>query len=130
MLSFLALSFFLFFKASYLSAMAGYSEKEWLKWKMRRGKWPDLGLNPFPFHFIFINNPPTTQSILSHILSTSPPPLLLPHPPSLIPTFPYVQNTVPGPCWREKRLREFFKCGPLQLWKQSGRMLEKEMGGW
>ena len=38
--------------------MVGYSEKGWLRWKMRRGKWPDLGLNPFPFHFSVINNPP------------------------------------------------------------------------
>lgn len=60
--------------------MVGYSEKGWLKWKMRRGKWPDLGLNPFPFHFSFINNPPTTQSTPNHTLSTPPPPLLLPHP--------------------------------------------------
>lgn len=68
--------------------MVGYSEKGWLKWKTRRGKWPDLGLNPFPFHFSFINNPPTTQSTLNHKLSTPPPPLLLPHPfltPTLMP---------------------------------------------
>lgn len=59
--------------------MVGYSEKGWLKWKMRRGKWPDLGLNPFPFHFRFINNPPTTQSTPNHKLSTPPPPILLLH---------------------------------------------------
>lgn len=104
--------------------MVGYSEKGWLKWKMRRGKWPDLGLNPFPFHFSFINNPPTTQS--------SPTTHSRPHlhpsychiPPYLPPTFPLA----PQKCSSRNLLERecvvvLFSCGS----KQRVGKIEKEM---
>jgi len=48
--------------------MVGYLEKGWLEWKMRREKWPNLGLNVFSFNFRFINNAPTTQYTPNHTL--------------------------------------------------------------
>lgn len=81
--------------------MVGYSERGWLKWKMRRGKWPDFGLNPFSFHFSFINNPQTIHSTPNHILSTHLHPFYCHNTPFLLPTFVYAPSTVPGTCWRE-----------------------------
>lgn len=109
--------------------MVGYSEKGWFKWKMRRGKWPDLGLNPFPFHFSFINNPQTTQSTPNHILSTPPPPLLLPQPslsPSHFPLRPKYSSRNLLEREKQKHLCAvvLFGCG-----KKRVRRVEKEMGG-
>lgn len=111
--------------------MVGYSEKAWLKWKMRRGKWPDLGLNSFPLHFSFINNPPTTQSTPNHTLLTPPPPLLLPRP-SLTPSqFALCircssRNLLERETNKEHLPVVLFSCGS----KERVGKVEKEMGGW
>jgi len=74
------------------------------------GKWPDLGLNPFPFNFSFINNPPTTQFSPNHTLSTPPP--------THFPLRP--KSAAPGTCLERETEGEplcvgvLFSCGSKQ----------------
>lgn len=122
-----SLSLFFFFKATYLSVLCLATQREdGSNGKMRRGKWPDLGLNPFPFHFSFINNPPNnTIHSQPHTLDPTSTSLIAASLPLSLPA----QSSASGTCWREKAKAEhphaalLFSCGG----KQREGKTEKEM---